>query len=86
MEVIIITTVFQDTCTHGAYLPIEDTRMGCFGEKNKKRKYSSRVRYGTVHIDVFSSFVYIEREKRKGSVGGRDIFFVLSPWISFSFA
>lgn len=46
MEVIIITTtVFQDTCPHGAYLPMEDTRMGCFGEK--KRKYFSRIRYGT---------------------------------------
>lgn len=50
MEVIIITTIYQDTCTHGAHLPIEDTRMGCFGEKKRKKKKEndfSQVRYGT---------------------------------------
>lgn len=63
MEVIIITTIYQDTCTHGAHLPMEDTRMGCFGERKKNEKIF--LRYGTVHIDVFSSFVYIERERKE---------------------
>lgn len=76
MEVII--TIYQDTCTHGAHLPMEDTRMGCFGEKKKKIFF---LRYGTVHIDVFSSFVYTEKKKYQQG-GGRDVFFVLSPWIS----
>lgn len=78
MEVIIIIiTVFQDTCTHGAYLPIEDTRMGCFGER-KKTKDFSQVRYGAVHIDTyFLSFVYTEKKKYQQG-GGRDIFRVVS--------
>lgn len=50
--------------------------MGRFG-KQRKKKEKIFLMYGTVHIDVFSSFVYTEK-KRKKSVGGCDIFRVVS--------
>lgn len=60
MEVIIITpTVFQDTCTHGAHLPIEDTRMGCFGEKKEKVFLG----YGTVRYTLMFFIFCIHGEK-----------------------
>lgn len=74
--------VFHDTCPHGAHLPIEDTRMGCFGEK-KKRKYffSGTVRYTL--IPIFLSFVYTKKKKYQQG-GGRDIFRVVSADFSFA--
>lgn len=82
MEVIIIiTTVFQDTCTHGQHLPIEDTRMGCFGEKKRKYFFSGTVRYTLIPI-----FFYLLYTQRKGNIRKEAvvIYFVLSPWFLFA--